>query len=239
MRIAPLEDLLEVVEDDLGWLIFTRRTDAPREIGGRDVCIQPKASAIAGATRSGSRTAAGVVRGTNTTRAPPSSARRRASSSAPAAKLLPVPPAPVRPISRTAESSSHSCNVPRLFSRPTSVVGGMATAHRQVPVGDMRDPGARAFHERVACSAIQVQSGRNGTDGLHAAPAPLAAFERADGVDRKARDGREFLLRSPLPPERPSDARQNVPGEPDIDEVTGEILSAEPHGATGRSPAVG
>ena len=59
----------------------------------------------------------------------------------------------------------------------------------------MRDPGARAFHERVACSAIQVQSGRNGTNGLHVGPAPLAAFERADGVDRKARDGREFLLR--------------------------------------------
>ena len=107
-----VQHLLEIVEHQQRRCSSARNAHAPRQVERRDV-RQPEASAIADATKVGSRMAASA---TNTTRVEPSSAVARAISSA--RRVFPTPPGPTSVMRRAAGSASQCRSVCTSASRP-------------------------------------------------------------------------------------------------------------------------
>ena len=72
----------------------------------------------------------------------------------------------------------------------------------------------RAANERVTRRAGQVESRRQRTHGLDMGPPPLAALQRAHGMDRQARNRRELFLREARGLAQRFELRAKRPGGP-------------------------
>ena len=170
-----------------------RSPHAMRTRFGKSIAVtsaSPSASAIAGATNAGFRMAAN---GTNTTRVGPSAAMARASSSA--RRVFPTPPGPVSVIE--ARGGIREPVPQRLHVGVAAEKGGQGQGQR----GAAEFIDSRVFHgrprasnERVTDRTGQVKRRRQRAHGLDMGPASFPALQRADRMNRQARNRRELFL---------------------------------------------